>query len=71
MGDKGFEDNAKTPGKPLRTGQGGAESGAVLHSGSASMHPALTEIIARWSRVPAAVQAGILAIIRNSHEKAE
>jgi hypothetical protein len=71
MGDTGFEHTAKTAEKPLATRQGGAESGAVLHSGSALLPPPLIEIIARWSRLPAGVQAGILAIVRNSHVQAE
>jgi len=71
MSDKGFEHDAKTAEKRLFTGQDGAESGAVLHSGSASLPPALTEIMTGWSRLPAAVQAGILAIVRSSHAQAE
>jgi len=71
MGDTGFEHNAKTPQKPIDASQGGAESGAVFHSGSASLSPALTEIIAGWSRLPAGVQAGILAIVRDYHARAE
>ncbi|MGD0462085.1 MAG: hypothetical protein ABSB74_06325 [Tepidisphaeraceae bacterium] len=67
MGDTGFEHNSKTPEKPIDASQGGAESGAVLPSGQRSLAPALMEIIAGWSQLPAAVQAAILAIVRNSH----
>jgi hypothetical protein len=70
MGDTGLEHNAKTPEKPIDASQGGAESGAesgaVLPSGLLSLPAALTEIIAGWSRLPAAVQEAILAIIRAS-----
>jgi len=71
MGDTGLEHNGKTPEKPSGPHHGGAESGAVLHSGSASLPPALAEIIAGWSRLPTGVQAGILAIVRNSDARAE
>jgi len=66
MGDTGFEHNAKTPENPIDTSQGGAESGAVLPSDLLSLPPALTEIIAGWSRLPGAVQKAVLAIIRAS-----
>ena len=71
MGDTGSEHNAKTPKRLIDANQGGAESGAVLPSGPALLPPALMEIIDRWSRLPPAVQAGILAIVRNSYARAE
>jgi hypothetical protein len=71
MGDTGLEFIQKSPEKQMVAYQGGAESGAVLPSGPASLSPALTEIITEWSRLPAAVQAGILAIVRGSCAKAE
>jgi hypothetical protein len=37
-----------------------------LPSGLPSLPPALMEIIAGWSRLPPAVQAAILAIVRIS-----
>jgi len=64
MGDTGLEHNADSPGKHAVATQGGAESGAVLTSGSAPLPSELTEIIAKWSRIPTLVQAAILAIIR-------
>jgi hypothetical protein len=66
MGDTGFEHNAKIPENSIDASQGGAESGAVLPSGLLSLPPALTEIIAGWSQLPAAVQEAVLAIIRAS-----
>jgi hypothetical protein len=71
MGDKELEHKPITPEKPLDADRGGAESGAVLHSGPISLSPALKEIITEWSRLPAAVQAGILAIVRRCNAKAE
>ncbi|HEX4055772.1 MAG TPA: hypothetical protein VHX86_16025 [Tepidisphaeraceae bacterium] len=71
VSDTGFEHNAKTPEKPLDTGQAGADSGAFLPSGLPSLPPGLKEIIAGWSRLPPSVQAGILAIFRGSSAKAE
>jgi hypothetical protein len=69
MGDTGLEHIQKSPEKQTLAPLGGAESGAILPSGVASLPPALTEIIAGWSRLPAAVQAGILAIVRGSCPK--
>jgi hypothetical protein len=59
MGDTGPEHIQKSPEKQKATSAGGAESGAVLPS-------ALIEIIEGWSRVPAALQGAILAIVRSS-----
>jgi hypothetical protein len=69
MGDTGLEHIQKSPEKQTIASLAGAESGAVLPSDPASMPPALTEIIDTWSRLPAAVQAGILAIVRGSCPK--
>jgi hypothetical protein len=66
LGDTGFEHIAKTPEKPPGANQDGAESGAVLPSDLLSLPPALTEIIAGWSRLPAALKEAVLAIVRTS-----
>jgi hypothetical protein len=66
MGDTGLEHIQKSPEKQENGFKGGAESGAVLPSGRASLPPALQEIVARWVQLPAAAQAAILAIIRAS-----
>jgi hypothetical protein len=66
MGDTGPEHIQKSPEKQRLTTASGAESGAFLPSGAASLPPELEEIIAGWSRLPAAVQTAMLAIVRAS-----
>jgi hypothetical protein len=66
MGDTGLEHIAKSPQEQQVTPQGGAESGAVVSPGSTLLSPALTEVMARWSRVPDPIQAAILTIVRAS-----
>jgi len=64
MGDTGLEFIQKSPEKQGVISTGGAESGAFLPSEPAQLPSELTEIIGGWSRLPPAVQAAILAIIR-------
>ena len=66
MGDKGPEHIQKSSEKQATSSPGGAEAGAVLPSGPGSLPPALTEIVSGWSRLPAALQAAMLAIVRTS-----
>jgi hypothetical protein len=66
VGDTGLEHIQKSPEKQRVTSKGGAESGAILPPGRAQLPTELTEIVDRWSRLTAAIQAGILAIIRAS-----
>lgn len=66
MGDTKLEHIQKSPENPVTAFQGAAESGAVLPSDPAQLPAELMEIIAGWSRLPGAVQAAILAIIRAS-----
>jgi hypothetical protein len=64
VGDTGLEHIEKTPGKQAIPSLGGAESGAVLTSGPSPLPSELTEIIAGWSRLPNAVRAGIVAMVK-------
>jgi hypothetical protein len=66
MGDTGLEHNAESSEKHAIAPQVGAESGAVLCSGSASLPSELREIIANWARLSTPIQRAILAIIRVS-----
>jgi hypothetical protein len=66
LGVIGLEHIQKSQEKQRIASISGAESGAVLPSGPASLPPSLTESIAKWSRLPTAEQAGILAIVRAS-----
>jgi hypothetical protein len=66
MGGTGLEHIQKSPGKQTIPTPDGAESGAVLPSELIQVPPALTEIIAKWPRLSASVQAAILAIIQAS-----
>jgi hypothetical protein len=66
MGDTGLEHIQESPEKPGIASHGAAESGAVLPCERAELPAELTEIIARWSRLHAAVQAAMLAFIRAS-----
>jgi hypothetical protein len=68
MGDTGLEHNAELPEKQTVAHQSGAESGAVLFPRSAPLPWELTEIVAKWSRLPTAVQAAIVTIFRASCE---
>jgi len=66
MGDTGLEHIQESSEKQAVAARCGAESGAVLPLGSARLPLELAEIIAKWSRLPAALQAAILAIVRVS-----
>jgi hypothetical protein len=66
MGDTGLEHIQESSEKQAVVAQGGAESGAVFPCCAASLPTALKEIIAKWSRLPAAIQTAIIAIIRAS-----
>jgi hypothetical protein len=64
MGDTGLEHIQESSEKQAVAPQGGAESGAVLPPGWAALPLELTEVITNWSRLPTALKAVILAIIR-------
>jgi hypothetical protein len=59
-----LEYNTESAEKPTDASHGGAESGAFSTSGSGGLPSELTEIIAKWSRLPTEVQAVIIAIAR-------
>jgi hypothetical protein len=66
MGDTGLEHIQESFEKQAVTPRCGAESGAVLPLGPMALTLELAEINAKWSRLPAALQAAILAIVRAS-----
>jgi hypothetical protein len=66
MGDTGLEHIRKSPEKQRVTSASDANSGAALPSGSVAPPTDLKEVVDSWSRLPAAVQTVILAIIRAS-----
>jgi hypothetical protein len=66
MGDTGLELSAKSPGKQEAVPHGGAKSGANASTEPRASSPELQEIIDAWAILPAAVMAGIIAIVRAS-----
>jgi hypothetical protein len=61
----GIEPTTKTPENPTLPHQGGAESGALAPEKPA-IDPALASIIDAWAKLPDAMKAGILAMIRTA-----
>jgi hypothetical protein len=62
MGDEGTEHTIKTPIKPHLSEPSGAECGAV---GAADALPAdLAAVVRAWPSLPAAVKAGIVALVK-------
>ena len=59
----GFEHTANSSGNQGVMPQGGAESGA-LSGNSAPIDPDLAHIINRWPGLPAAIRAGITAMVK-------
>jgi hypothetical protein len=66
MGDTGLEHTTNSLGNLHGGSQSGAESGAVLPSATASLSPELWEIVEAWTKLPPAVTAGIVAMVRAS-----
>ncbi len=70
LGPAGFEHPQETRGKRTSKGRGGAESGALSGDSAPNATPAnspidpdLASVIAAWGDLPAAVRAGIVALV--------
>ena len=63
MGPQGFEQPAETPAKRGISETGGAKSGA-LSPVSTPIDPDLAAITAAWPELPAALKAGIVAMVK-------
>ena len=64
---RGVEQSAKTPEKPGSGDKSGANSGAVdtgKADGRQATDPELQTIVEAWPTLPAAVKAGILAMVK-------
>jgi hypothetical protein len=61
-GESGIRTTSKTSAKSVDFGQGGAESGALVPE-PAAIDPDLAAVVDAWATLPAAIKAGILAMI--------
>ena len=62
----GIELTPHSPGKSASGGSSGAENGAPGDK-TAPLDPDLGAVVAAWPNLPAAIKAGILAMIRAAH----
>jgi len=67
MGDTGLEQAAEVSGKTGGSRESGANSGA-LGARDAPWDPDLAAVEAAWPALPAAIKAGILALVRAARQ---
>jgi hypothetical protein len=67
MGDEGLEPRTKSTGKNANSQSSGAECGALGARG-AEFEPILAGVVEAWPKLPEAIKAGILALIRAAAE---
>jgi hypothetical protein len=68
MGDTGLEQGAEVSGKAGRQPESGAKSGA-LGAREAPFDAELAAVVEAWPKLPAAIKAGILAIVSAANPK--